>query len=355
MSSTLQTFVAHARSKGMDHQTIRMLLLSAGWKEKDIAAALASESLEMPVPAPADIGSARDAFFHLLAFTTLYSTVISLIILAFEFIARAFPDPAFPVYSTDASAIRWSVAVVIISFPLFSFLSRRLFHECSLHPEKLASGVRRWLTYLTLFVTACTIIGDLVTLLFTLLDGELTARFLLKVFWVFVLSGLPFSYYFLTIRMDAKEYAESAIHKIFFWIAAALTVIAVAWGIFTAGTPSYGRDERFDEVRLNDLRTIESEILNQVYGPNRYPVPPEKVLPKPFPTTLEEAQANAMYQKIQLTDPKTGEPYGYMVHGTSFDLCAAFALVRDQQSDVFWNHPEGYHCFTIDALDPRGR
>ena len=35
MPSKLESFIAHARSKGMDHQTIRMLLLSSGWKEKD--------------------------------------------------------------------------------------------------------------------------------------------------------------------------------------------------------------------------------------------------------------------------------------------------------------------------------
>ena len=49
MNPDLAAFLEHARSKGMDHGTIRMLLLSAGWKEKDVAKALAEHSLDMAV------------------------------------------------------------------------------------------------------------------------------------------------------------------------------------------------------------------------------------------------------------------------------------------------------------------
>ena len=37
MNQELMQFVDHARDKGMDHATIRLVLLSAGWKEKQIA------------------------------------------------------------------------------------------------------------------------------------------------------------------------------------------------------------------------------------------------------------------------------------------------------------------------------
>jgi hypothetical protein len=47
MDDPLGAFLDHARSKGMDHATIRMLLLSAGWKEKEIARALTEHSLDM--------------------------------------------------------------------------------------------------------------------------------------------------------------------------------------------------------------------------------------------------------------------------------------------------------------------
>jgi hypothetical protein len=90
--SSLDAFIAHARSKDMDHATIRLLLLAAGWKERDVAQALAAQGLDMPVPVPPDSGGAREAFLHLLAFSSLYTTVISLIVLFFTYINRLFPD-----------------------------------------------------------------------------------------------------------------------------------------------------------------------------------------------------------------------------------------------------------------------
>ena len=357
MPTKLEAFISHARSKGMDHQTIRLLLLASGWKEKDIASGLASETLTMPVPVPTDSGSAKDAFFHLLTFTTLYSTVISLIVLAFDYIGRLFPDPAMAeyYYTNDAnlSGIRWSIAVIAVSFPLFFFLSRILHRDFKAFPEKLASGVRRWLTYLTLFVTACALLGDGVTLLFYLLNGELSIRFILKVVSVLILSGLPFTYYYHVLRMDADHYVESPIHSRYITLASILTLATVAYGIFLAGSPMKGRFERFDELRLSDLRAIHAEILNDVYGMNHYSIEtPVKELPQPLPLSLEQVSMNAQYQKLRISDPDTGVPYEYIVKGTTYQLCASFAFDRDQQYDIFWNHPAGRHCFTFDALDP---
>ncbi len=362
MTNSLNTFIAHATSKGMDLQTVRLLLLSAGWKEKDISSALASETLDMPVPVPSDGGGARDAFFHLLTFTTLYATVIATIVLVFTYINRYFPDAAngmSDIYAnSDASGIRWSLAVVMVSFPLFAFLSRVLHRELILHPEKLASGIRKWLTYLTLFVTACTLIGDVITLFFYLLNGELSMRFILKIIAILVLSGMPFWYYFSVVRMDPKKYAESTMHKLFLLITSVIVVLTFVWGIAIVGSPSYGREQKFDEQRISDIRQIHEEILNQVYGESRYapnPVGVTKILPKPLPKDLQTVADNAQYTKISLTDPQTGEPYEYVRQETSFNVCATFHLERDLSYDIFWNHPAGHHCFTFDALDSRSK
>ncbi len=354
MPSHISTFIAHARSKGMDHQTIRMLLLSSGWKEKDISQALASESLDMPVPLPADAGSARDAFFHLLSFTALTSTVVSLIFLFFEFINRLMPDPAFPVYYDDVSSVRWQLAVLFVSFPLFLWMNRLLMKEYAQHSEKLASGIRRWLTYLTLFVTACTLVGDLITLIFWLLQGEVTIRFLLKVTVVFVLAGLPFRYFLYSMRIAPERFSAHKIHMRYLLCSAVLVLGGIVGAFLITGSPMYGRTERFDEQRLTDLRAIHSEVMN-ITG--IYSVPaPVKVLPKPLPATLDEVASSATYQKISTVDPETGLPYVYRVTSDhEFDLCATFSLPRDMQYDIFWNHPAGLHCFKVDALDTQMR
>ena len=50
MNESLIQFVDHAREKGMDHATIRQLLVSAGWKDKDVAEVFCSRDLELPIP-----------------------------------------------------------------------------------------------------------------------------------------------------------------------------------------------------------------------------------------------------------------------------------------------------------------
>src|SRR3546814_3186992 len=77
--------------------------------------------------------------------------------------------------------MRWSTASVIIAFPLFTLLARHLARETERQPIKRLSPVRRWLTYLTLFLAAVALICDVTTLVYNLLGGELSVRFVLKV------------------------------------------------------------------------------------------------------------------------------------------------------------------------------
>lgn len=350
MSNQLNDFIAHARQKGMDHATIRQILISAGWKEKDVAEALTAQTLDMPVPVPSDRGGAREAFFHLLAFASLYTTIVSLIILFFTYINRLLPDSSELLYAYsgdyDMSGIRWGMAAVIVTFPIFLWVSRLLIREMREHPERAWSGIRRWLTYLTLFVTAMAMIGDGITLLFYLLDGELSARFLLKVVVVLLLTGLTFVYYFVSLKSRTQKPGAS-MHKSFGMVASAITLLALVWGFFIAGSPMYGRDVRFDERRVADFQTISSEIRNIVYDNKAWDENAKPV--KPIPATLDGVAADASFQKVQTTDPETGSPYEYTVTGkNTYELCATFSQQRDQP-DIMWNHPAGRYCYRFDV------
>ena len=76
-------------------------------------------------------------------------------------------------------------------------------------------------------------------------------------------------------------------------------------------------------------------------------------LKRPLPASLEELADQARQHRVKLRDPETGEPYGYTVQNeTTIELCATFTQARNSDSSVFWNHPVGKHCFTINVLDP---
>jgi hypothetical protein len=356
MAQSLPEFIAHARKKGMDHQTIRMLLLSSGWKEKDIAQAMTEESLDMPVPMPPDSGGARDAFFHLLTFASFYTTAISLVSLFFTYINRLFPDAAFQQYgyntNYDLSGIRWSIAALIVAFPIFLGLSRFLLNEMRMNPEKAWTGVRRWLTYLTLFIAAAALMGDFITLVYMLLEGEITIRFILKVLVVLLVAGGTFYYYFVSLRIAHNQPKASTFHRSFAIGATVVVLIAIIWGIWLTGSPLSERERKFDERRVEQLRAISNEIRSITLGKNISRPTDEIELERPLPQTLQEVVDNAVYQKPVITDPETGAAFEYSVQdATHYQLCAVFNAIRDEQFDIFWNHPAGRHCFDVDVLD----
>ena len=147
----------------------------------------------MPVPEPYGAGTARDVFFHLLAFTALYTWATSLILLLFTYVNFAFPDPAwrasFDSLETALSNTRAALAALVVSFPSFLIFWHILLREVRRQPEKAKGAVRRWLTYLSLFVGAVILATDVTTLIYYLLEGQLTVRFLLKVAALFVVAG----------------------------------------------------------------------------------------------------------------------------------------------------------------------
>ncbi len=150
----------------------------------------------------------KDVFLHLLAIVSLYAAAIGFITLIFQYVNVLIPDPLEQQYyglQSAYSAIRWSISSLIIIFPVYVVATWYLNKSYAASPEKRNLPIRKWLIYFTLFVAALIIIGDLVTLVFNLLGGEFTTRFLLKVFTVFFVAGTVFYYYFWDLRRHNIE------------------------------------------------------------------------------------------------------------------------------------------------------
>lgn len=206
----LELFVRDALSRGTSKESIEAALVSAGWPPEQLRSALntyADIDFPVPVPKPRPYLSAREAFLYLVLFATLYVAAYHLGSLLFDLITRAFPDPSDPEYLVTRlqRSTRWSTASVIIAFPVFLYVARYLGQEMARSPVKRLSAVRRWLTYLTLFVAAGILIGDMITLVYNVLGGELTVRFVLKVLVAGVIAGAIFGYYLLDLRREEKE------------------------------------------------------------------------------------------------------------------------------------------------------
>lgn len=203
----LESFIKESLQLGHKKQEIVEVLERAGWPDAQIKTALdgfADEAFPIPVPKPRPSLSARDVFLYLVMFSTLYYGVWNLVTLLFHFIDRAFPDPALSLYNSGASQ-RWATAAIIITFPVFFFMANYIGRQIRRNPFGRLSPVRRWLTYLTIFLAMIALVGDVTTLVYNLLGGDLTVRFLLKIVVVAVVAGSAFSYYLFDLRREETE------------------------------------------------------------------------------------------------------------------------------------------------------
>lgn len=138
------------------------------------------------------------------------------------------------------------------------------------------------------------------------------------------------------------------IHILFSMALSIVVLAAIVWGISVVGSPATARLHRFDQQRLRDLQTIFREVQSLCQDPEI-----KDELKRELPATLGDLATLARTERINLFDPETGQRYVYQVKdATTYQLCATFTTTRNSDMQVFWNHPEGNHCFTIDALDP---
>ena len=258
----------------------------------------------------------RDVFLYLLSIITLIASAISFGILVFQYINVYFPDLLNDYYFSPSNyygTIRQALATLIVIFPVYIWVSRFLKKDIRENPEKRDLKIRKWLLYLTVFVAALVIIGDLVTLINTYLEGDLTARFILKALAIFFIAGSVFSYYYFELK-ESKTKTKKSVDwmKIYSWFVFGVVVVAVGFGFYVAGSPQNQRVVRFDERRVNDLSVIQGQIINYWQKKN--------ILPK----NLEKLSNDILGVVIPM-DPKTNESYEYKaLNGLRFQLCAIF-------------------------------
>lgn len=204
-------FVKSALAAGIDREKIKSALLQAGWAEDEVESALqqyAEVEFPVPVPKPRRSGTAKEAFLYLATFVTLYMTAISLGIVLTGLVGFLVPDRVHDPYSGSdwqVEAILAAVANIIVALPIFVFLSRSHIKRYPTDPDRRRSVVRRWLTYMTMFVSFTVVLGVLAMTVFNVLTGELALRFVLNVLIVVAISVTVFLFYRWELRLGGEE------------------------------------------------------------------------------------------------------------------------------------------------------
>ncbi|MFH1253148.1 MAG: DUF5671 domain-containing protein [Candidatus Uhrbacteria bacterium] len=294
--------------------------------------------------------TAKDVFSHLLAIVTLYMGVTSFIALYFQYIEVKFPDVLNFYYAAALDVIRLSMSILIVAWPVFILISWMIYKEMKGDPAKTGIAIRKWLLYLTLFITSITIIIDLITLVNYFLNGEITTRFILKVVVVLIVAAAVFVYYLWDLRRDVV--AKSLIARNVAIGTAVVAVITIILGFVFVGSPAEQRMIRLDAQRVTDLSMIQSEAINY-YS-----------LKRELPANLELLN-NSISGFAIPTDPDTKTAYAYNIKSNlEFELCANFSAksVEGQNASYpmyydrysagqNWHHDIGRTCFTR-TIDP---
>lgn len=227
-----------------------------------------------------------------------------------QYISILFPDPLNFYYTGITNSVRVFTSILVIAFPVFVLTAWLLGHDLKTNPDNRELKLRKWLTYLTLFVSAVTIIIDLIILVNHFLSGELTVRFILKVLVVLLTAAGVFGYYIWDLKRKDKEFSKTP--KKLAIIAAGLILASVIAGFFIVGTPQEQRRIKFDDQRISDLQNIQGQIINYWINKNALPV---------ILTDLNDSISGFFVPQ----DPETKAPYIYKITGLlSFELCATF-------------------------------
>ncbi|MFH1455062.1 MAG: DUF5671 domain-containing protein [bacterium] len=266
--------------------------------------------------------TAKDFFLYLGIVIGLYMSSVSFLVLVFQIINKLFPLAGDYTEYID-SAIRSSIAILIIFFPTFVYLLFIANKDLKINPEKKDMWIKKWMLFLSFFITGLTMVADFSVLVYRLLGAEdLTLRFFLKIFFVFAVAITIFKF----ILKDLKRTSFDEIPK---WIKISVEIVSVIilstviYGVTIIDSPSSRRAEKIDEQKVSDLGIIQDQIV-YTYWTNKGTVPASLDI-------LNDPISN-FYLPV---DTETKQNYEYrMISKNSFELCANFKNVTNKLDTV---------------------
>jgi membrane protein YqaA with SNARE-associated domain len=366
-TGSLSEYVVGRVKAGVVKAEIKEELLAVGWSEEEADAAYRDGVIALGIPVPNEgnrptlskKSSTADVVVNLFSFILLGIVATALGVLWFNVIGKFFPDPlpmmGYYAESAATSAIHYSIAALLIGFPLYYAAMRIWFRKFREDEGRTESKLSKWLTYLVLLAASVTIVGDLITVVFTFLQGEITVRFFLKALTILAIAGIIFGFYFLERKkIQYRKDIPGTVFRNFGIAVAAFVALGIAFGFFAGGSPETARKMSFDMQRTNDLSSLSSCIENYATDLGM------------LPGSLAELKKSSMYSYCadSMQDPETKKEYGYRIVAPSrmqgaarvgeFELCATFALPSSDRSgqvapfggDIWSEHGAGLECDT---------
>lgn len=285
--------------------------------------------------------SPKYSFYYLLSLVALIFTAISAGLILFGIIDESVLDAwSQNSYRNFDAQYKFAISALLIAAPTYYISVYFINKGLKTKELSLDSALRRWLTYLIVFVSALIILGVFIGIVNNFLSGALTLPFLLKLLSVLLISGAILSYYFWDIKRNS--FVSKTLFERLFAIISIVVLSAIfiaAW--FFVDLPKDARAKRLDDNLMNNIYQLESAV-NNYYS-----------LYERLPENLAEMQSDpAVYlDSSYLVDAETGKSIEYRREGdNAFLLCAEFRRASENKVNrpvISRNdklHDAGYDC-----------
>jgi len=285
--------------------------------------------------------NAKYAFYYLLSLVALIFTALSVGIVAFGITDQTVADALNNGSASDS--LKFAISAILIAAPIFFVMQNLISRGLRRGELTKESGVRRWLTYFILLISAVIILGVFIGIINSFLAGELTLSFILKALAMVIISAAVFSFYFYDIKREDVT-SKNKVMRIFFWASLVIIMAAFIASWFFVESPMVTRAKRLDQNLVNNLTSVENAVnaYNEKY--------------KKLPDNISQIENNndIYLDPHSLSDAETGAPIIYQKTSEStFQLCATFRTdnksVNPKNNNTYYSDPmklhlAGYQC-----------
>jgi hypothetical protein len=288
--------------------------------------------------------SAKITFFYLLSLFGLAFMAISSGMILFQVINKLIPDLIGTYsgrYSTDA--LRFAISAVIVATPVYYWMTSLIQKSLKSGELDKESQLRKWMTYIIIFISSVVIIVSLIGVINNYLSGDLTSKVALKLLITVLISGAVLSYYLYDIKRE--NFTEKKVIKLYFICSLIFVLFSLVLGFMFGESPAEVRKIKEDNNTINDLNSIRYRTEEYVsnYGS--------------LPENLENLnKVNNLYLK----EERDISEYEYKIlNDTEYEICADFKTDNTDNNDLYyqreWLHKIGRECFKIKVNSSQGK
>jgi len=297
------------------------------------------QSFNAQLQQPQQNNAAKFAFLYMISLVALGFVAYSVGAIIFQIINKYISDPVntYRAFYTclDSGALRFAIASIIVSTPIYFITTRIINKELFMGNLDKESQIRKWLTFLIMFVSSVVIIGWLIAVIYQFLDGEITIKFILKALTVLAVSGTVLSYYWYDIKREITFGEKNKTIRAYAWISLIVIFASLIVGIFFVESPQKMRDKKYDKATIGLLNQMESAVETHYRN--------KETIPENIEELLASSTAISSVEVENITFQKTSD--------TNYELCATFKTSNKNSEECYgswldeeWQHDAGHQC-----------